>query len=121
MTFLDALEQTILDARSSNVIKCLGDQSNKGSLIWQFCMYNRKTAASFGLRLKGHSTRLRVFYDNQKLTNDMLKEHIPLEWIEFLLDKSTYENKQTIKGEMLNRLDFIKDNKSVEDYRKTIQ
>ena len=120
MTFLDALERTILDSRSSNVIKCLGDQANKGSLIWQFCMYNRKAAATFGLKLKGHSTRLRVFHENEKVTNEFLANYMPNDWVDFFLDKATYTNSHAVKTEMLNRIDAIKDGKTVEEYKLTM-
>ena len=120
MTFLDALEETILEARNSNILKCLGDQASKGSLIWQFCMYNRGAAAKFDLRLKGHSTRLRVFHGKEKLDNSFMEQYMTAEWVEYFLDTSTYTNKHAIKTEMLARIKSIKQGKTVEEYKQAI-
>ena len=118
MTFLDALEETILNARSSNMLKCLGNQGDRGSLIWQFCMYNRIVASTFGLKMKGHSTRLRVFHENEKVSNAFLANHIPNDWVDFFLDKDTYKNRHSIKTEMLARIKAMRENLSVEEYKK---
>ena len=117
MNFLDALEETILTARSTNMLKCLGNQGDKGSLIWQFCMYNRGVASTFGLRMKGHQTRLRVYHENEKVSTSFLYNHMSIEWADFFVDASTYKNQHAVKTEMLQRLNAIRTGMSVAEYK----
>lgn len=120
MDFLKALEVAVLDIKPAQLFSSLGDQSRKGSLIWLFCLKNRSTAAEFGLRLKGHSTRFRAFHGTDKVTSEYLHQYMSQEWTDFLLDKTTYKS-HSIKTELLYRIQAIQQNKTVEEYKSSKQ
>lgn len=118
MDFLEALEDAVLEMKPDQLLNGLGDQSRKGSLVWLFCLKHRLQAAEFGLRLKGHSTRFRAFHGKEKVTNDYLNQYMSSDWVDFLLDASTYK-KHSVKTELLYRLKAIQQNTTTEEYKQS--